>query len=114
MTVCTALHACASVLHQNLHLCPKDLRIGKKLLVNMDISINIYRSSECHKISDEKAASFLQTQLPGTDIMARINKHISEQQIQTKKGILAIIDVILALGQRGIALRGNWDKKEAC
>ena len=46
--------------------------------------------------------------------MARINKHISEQQIQTKKGILAIIDVILALGQRGNALRGNWDKKEAC
>ena len=76
--------------------------------------IDQHRSSECHKISDEKAASFLQTQLPGTDIMARINKHISEQQIQTKKGILAIIDVILALGQRGIALRGNWDKKEAC
>ena len=46
--------------------------------------------------------------------MAQVNKHASEQQVQTKKGILAIIDVILALGQSGIALRGNWDKKEAC
>ena len=70
-----------------------------------------HRSSECHKISDEKAASFLQTQLPGTDIMAKMNKHVSEQQVQTKK---AIIDVILALGQRGIALRGSWDKDKAC
>ena len=77
-------------------------------------SIDQHRRSECHKICDEKAALFLQTQLPGTDIMAQVNKHASEQQVQTKKGILAIIDVILALGQKGIALRGNWDKKEAC
>ena len=74
--------------------------------------IDQHRNSDCHKISVEKAASFLQTQLPGTDIMARINKHVSEQQVQTKKGILAIIDVILALGQRGIALRGAGIKRK--
>ena len=28
------------------------------------------------------------------------------------KGILSIIDVILALGQRRIAFRGNWDKEK--
>ena len=71
--------------------------------------IDQHRSSKFHKTSNDKAASFLQTQRAGTDIIARINKHISEQQVQTKKkGILAITDVILPSGQGGIGLRGNW------
>ena len=37
-------------------------------------------------------------------------KEVGIQQVRTKKGILSIIDVILALGKRGIAFRGNWDK----
>ena len=32
------------------------------------------------------------------------------EQIRTKKGILSIIDVVIALGMRGIAFRGNWDE----
>ena len=32
------------------------------------------------------------------------------EQIRTKKGILSIIDVVIALGMRGIVFRGNWDK----
>ena len=74
--------------------------------------IDQHKHSETHRIADEKAALFLQTRQPGTDIRARIAKQVSEQQIRTKRGILSIIDVVLALGQRGIPLRGNWDKKE--
>ena len=32
------------------------------------------------------------------------------EQIRTKKWILSIIDVVMALGMRGIAFRGDWDK----
>ena len=76
--------------------------------------INQHKRSEYHNIADEKAASFLHTCQPGTDILSSLNKQVNEQQIHTKGGILSIIDVILALGQRGIPLRGNWDKKEGC
>ena len=34
-------------------------------------------------------------------------KEVGIQQARTKKGILSIIDVVVALG---IAFRGNWDK----
>ena len=37
-------------------------------------------------------------------------KEVGIQQARTKKGILSIIDVVVALGKRGIAFRGNWDK----
>ena len=33
----------------------------------------------------------------------------AEQQHCTIKGVVSIIDVVIALGQRGIPLRGNWD-----
>ena len=55
---------------------------------------------------------FLQTRQSGTNIRAKLTKQVAEQQIRTTKGILSVIDVILALGQRGIPFRGNWDKKE--
>ena len=37
-------------------------------------------------------------------------KEFAEHQVRTTKGILSIIDVVIALGQRGIPFRGNWDK----
>ena len=74
--------------------------------------IDKHQNSESHKGADEKAALFLQTRQTGTDIYARIVKQVAEQQVRTSKGILSIIDVILSLGQRGIAFRGNWDKEE--
>ena len=47
-------------------------------------------------------------------IDSQLNKQISHQREILKNGILSIIDVILALGQRGLGFRGNWskDKKE--
>ncbi len=74
--------------------------------------IDKHQHSESHKGADERAALFLQPRQPGTDIHARITKQVAEQQVRTCKGILSIIDIILTLGQRGIAFRGNWDKEE--
>jgi hypothetical protein len=37
-------------------------------------------------------------------------KEVAIQRVRTKKGIMSIIDVVVALGKRGIAFRGNWDK----
>ena len=41
---------------------------------------------------------------------AQLNKQVAEQNQRIKKGVLSVIDVVIALGQRGIAFRGNWDK----
>ena len=41
------------------------------------------------------------------NIIAKISKHVAKQQVRTYKGILSIIDIILALGQRGIPFRGT-------
>ena len=74
--------------------------------------IKRHAHSETHRAAEEKAALFLQTRQPGANIHARITKQVTEQQVCTYKGILSIIDVVLALGQRGIPFRGNWDKAE--
>ena len=54
---------------------------------------------------------FLSTRQPAKDIVARLSKQKSEQQIRTKKGLLSIIDVIIKLAMQGAPLRGNWVKK---
>lgn len=74
--------------------------------------IDQHTRSENHRLADEKAALFLQTRIkPCTNIRAMLSKLVSKQQLRTTKGILSIIDIIIALGQRGIPFRGNWDKK---
>ena len=48
----------------------------------------------------------------GTDIHAKIDNGAADLQIITKKGMISIIDVVIALGQRGIPFRGNWSGEE--
>ena len=74
--------------------------------------IELHKRSKTHKAAEEKAALFLLTRQPGMDIQARITKQVSDQQIRTYRGILSIIDIIISLGQRGIPLRGNWNRVE--
>ena len=62
-------------------------------------------------MAEEKAFAFLRTRRTGSDITAKIKKQITDEQIRTRNGFLSIIDVIISLGQRGISLRGNWDKR---
>ena len=61
-------------------------------------------------LNTNRVYSYLQNQEPGLDIASIMAKEVGIQQVRTKKGILSIIDVVVALGKRGIAFRGNWDK----
>ena len=74
-----------------------------------DEHLNAHAHSEEHQLSEEKMTNFLKTHRPGNDISTRLQSQAAEQQHRTIKGVLSIIDVVIALGQRGIPLRGNWD-----
>ena len=76
-----------------------------------DNYIDQHMLSEAHQTAEEMVHCFLSTCQPGKDIVARLSKQKSEQQIRTKKGLLPIIDVIIKLAMRGAPLRGNWVKK---
>ena len=82
---------------------------GKKLKDNY---LDQHMLSETHKTAEEMVCYFLKTRQPGTDIVARLSKQKAEQQVRAKKGLLSIIDIIIRLGMRGVALRGNWVKKD--
>ena len=74
-----------------------------------DEHLNAHAHSEEHQLSEEKMTNFLKTRRPGNDISTRLQSQAAEQQHRTIKGVLSIIDVVIALGQRGIPVRGNWD-----
>lgn len=63
--------------------------------------------SEEHQLSEEKMTNFLKTRRPGNGISARLQRQAAEQQHRTMKDVVSIIDVVIALGQRSIPLRGN-------
>ena len=68
-----------------------------------------HANSANHMSSSERLFSSLHyIKNAGTDIHAKIDKGAAEVQIRTKKGIISIIDVVIALGQRWIPFRGNW------
>ena len=87
-------------------------RNWKKALGRKHSYIEQHKRSDSHKVAEEKVAIFLHTRQPGTDIASLLSEQAAQQQSRTKKGILSIIDIILVMGQRGIPLRGKWDKKE--
>ena len=82
----------------------------KKALGKKGSLLDRHEKSEAHKLSEEKTVLFLKNQQPGLDIASIMAKEVGIQQVRTKKGILLILDVILALGKRGFAFRGHWDK----
>ena len=59
-----------------------------------------------------KANSFISTRQTDTDIGSQLSTQVAAQQHRTKQGILSIIDIIISLEQRGIPLRGDWDKSK--
>ena len=72
-----------------------------------DERLDAHARNEEHQLSEEKMTNFLKTRRPGNDISARLQRQAAEQQHRTMKGILSFIDVVIALGQRDISLRGN-------
>ena len=87
---------------------PRFQKLGKAVGVK-DGYLDRHVNSADHSSSSERVFSFLHCiKNAGTDIHAKIDKGAAEVQIRTKKGIISIIDVVIALGQRGIPFRGNW------
>ena len=84
-------------------------RNWKKALGRKRSYIEQHKRSDSHKVAEEKVAIFLHTRQPGTDIALLLSEQVKQQQSCIKKGILSIIDVILAMG---IPFRGNWDTNE--
>ena len=83
-----------------------------KRVLGKDSQIDRHTQTESHKAAEEKVALFLHTRRPGVNVHARMAKQIAEHQVRTYRGILSIIDIVLALGQRNIPFRGSWDKME--
>lgn len=75
---------------------------GKKVKDNY---LDQHMLSEAHKAAEEMVYCFLKIRQPGTDIVAKLSKQNAEQQVRAKKGLLSIIDIIIRLGMRGVALR---------
>ena len=83
----------------------------KKAFGSKSSLIEKHNASDVHKLAEEKTCLFIRNQQqPGSDIASMMARETKLEQIRTKKGIMSIIDVVIALGMRGIAFRGNWDK----
>ena len=80
----------------------------KKAVGVKDGYLDRHANSAGHISSSERIFGVLHCiQNSGTDIHAKIDNSAAEVQIRTKKGIRSIIDVVIALGQRG-----NWSGDE--
>ena len=84
----------------------------KKAVGKKESYLDRHMNSETHRDAEARVSGFLKTRQPGTDIEARLSKQTAEQQARAKKGLLSIIDVVIRLGMRAVALRGNWNKEE--
>lgn len=74
---------------------------------------NHCKNSERHKASAERAEEFLSvTFKEKRSINECLSKAYEETVQRNTRALLSILDVILALGKRGIALRGSWDEKQ--
>lgn len=84
----------------------------KKAIGKKDGYLDKHAGSAAHITASQRAKNFLRcVQNAGEDINAKLCQQEKDAQIRTKKGLLSIIDVVLVLGQRGVALRGNWQKE---
>ena len=71
-----------------------------------------HEATEAHKTAAIKALSFLDIASGhSSDIQSSLSKAYEDQVKKNRAILLSIIDVVIALGQRNVALRGHgWDK----
>ncbi|XP_071176558.1 zinc finger MYM-type protein 1-like [Mytilus edulis] len=75
-------------------------------------TFKLHEISKMHKEAMEKSENLLSvSQGEKANIYSSISKAYEDKVSYNRKVLLSIIDVIIVLGQRNIALRGNWDKK---
>lgn len=71
-----------------------------------------HEATETHKTAATKALSFLDIALGhSSNIQSSLSKAYEDQVKKNRAMLQSIIDVVIALGQRNVALRGHgWDK----
>lgn len=75
-------------------------------------SLTKHSSSQNHKDADAKSNEFMMNMKRNISVRSAISHQYAQQMVLEKKGIISVIDVIIALGERGIALRGhNYDQE---
>ena len=86
---------------------------GNKGFTGWKKVIGVKRSFESkdHFDAVEAAREFLAVyEGAKSDIYSSLSKSYEEQVAKNRAILISIIDVIVVLDQRNIALRGNWDK----
>ncbi|VDI48642.1 Hypothetical predicted protein [Mytilus galloprovincialis] len=72
-----------------------------------------HSKSERHQLSQEKSEMFLMTVKEKTIPVAESISKAYQEKVQRKRAcLMSIIDVVIRLGHRNIAFRGNWLKDE--
>ena len=92
-------------MNRHLPVSQKASKTGRKQVMSALTPMRAVKNN----LSEEKMTTFLKTRCPGNDISARLQRQAAKRQHRTMKGVVSIIDVVIAFGQRDIPLRGNWD-----
>ena len=71
-----------------------------------------HSNSQNHKDADAKSTEFMMNMKRNSSIRSAISHQYAKQMVLEKEGIISVIDVIIALGERGIALRGHGYDQE--
>lgn len=75
--------------------------------------IILHDSNAEHQLATEAAEHFLKMHKEGAgSVKASITRAYQEKVERNRRTLVSILDVILALGQRGLPLRGNWDRDQ--
>ena len=74
-------------------------------------SLKLYEESMDHNDAVEALKDFLALcEGAKSDIYSSLNKSYEEQVAKNRAILISIIDVIVVLGQRNVALCRNWDE----
>ena len=89
----------------------KEFKDWKNALGDKRGALKRHQESDCHKFSVEKAENFLAvTTKEQNDVVSSANVAYKLKVDRNRNAMSSIIDTIMALGQRGIAFRGDWDR----
>lgn len=74
-------------------------------------TLKIHEKSKIHSLAKERAENLTSISVKRkSDVHTSISKAYEDRVNRNRQILLAIIDVLVCIGQRNIALRGNWDK----
>ena len=99
-------------IHDTTNLLPYLTRTGKNALGEKRSRLSLNSNSERHMKALEKSSLLLYvSDQTKPSIVQSISKAYSDKVDKNRASLLSLIDVIITLGNRNIAFRGNWNKE---